>query len=472
MRRAVAVLLVAALPSCTVGVRREPPKARVTRTSTATGSAAAPVCRTTYAAPDPHRPKVTLTFDVDVDQGDTYVGSERVVFTPDRTITEVVFRLWPNGPESPGARLDVYRASLPMRTESAGGTAERPTLLALALPKPSPAGRPVTVDLDFVLTLPKAGVDRWGLTGRTAWWSSGHPLLAWVRGAGWATEPAVGLLGETATSEVADYDVTVTAPGKWTVLGNGVMDEPQPNGLRTRRWHFRNPRARDVAVVVGPFAVRRSRVGGVPLTVAVSEELATGTEAEAVFGPVTANAVESLQAYVRRFGPFPFPALTVVALDPIGSAGVEYPGLVLVGSKRYDVVVPHEVAHQWFYGLVGNDQARDPWLDESFATYAEALFNDDADHYLDTLGSGGRVGEPMAYWDGHRRDYGRVVYAKGAAALLTARQEAGASLFDALVRCYVNEHAYRVATPADLADALSAAPRAIAVLREAGALPG
>jgi hypothetical protein len=460
VRRALALLLL--VPACTVGVRRAAPTPSPTPHVTATP----PTCRTAYAQPDPKRPVIRLTFDVD-DAHAHVTGTEHVVFTPDRPVTELVFRLWPNGPASAanGARLDVTRATYP------AALSENDTLLALALPRESPAGRAVTVDLAFALTLPRSDVDRYGHTARTAWWASAHPLLAWVRGgAGWLREPPVGLLGETATSEVADYDVTVTAPAGDTVLGNAFTDPPVDVGGR-RRWHFRNDVARDVAVAAGPFTTRQARAGGVPLLVAVSAELATGTQAETVLGPVVADAVDSMRQHAARFGPFPFPTLTVVALDAIGGSGVEYPGLVFVGSRRYDVVVPHEVAHEWFYGLVGDDQARDPWLDEAFATYAEALANDDLTRDLPALAARGDVGAPMAYWDAHRKDYGTVVYAKGGAMLTAVREEIGRATFDAVLRCYVAANAYRVATPADVATAFAAYPAALRLLRDNGAIP-
>jgi hypothetical protein len=473
MRRALAAVSGAtllALPGCTVGVRRAAPKP--SRPTTPPPEVVVPACRTTYTPPDPKRPAIRLTFDVDAAHAHV-TGTEHVTFTPDKPVTEVVFRLWPNGPgpAKNGGRIDVTRASLPTRYESLGAPKDRPgTLVALTLPAASPAGKAITVDLDFTVTLPRSDVDRWGHTSRTAWWASAHPLLAWVRGTGWATDPAVGLLGETATSEVARYDVTVTAPAADTVVGNGVTDAPVDAGGGRRRWHFANDRARDVAVAVGPFSLRRSDVGGVPLVVAVSDELATGADAETVFGPVTELTTDSMLRHARRFGPFPFPSLTMVALKAVGGAGVEYPGLVMVGTRNYPGVVPHELGHQWFYGLVGDDQGRDPWLDEAFATYAEALFNADEDRYLGALDSPGRVGDPMTYWTKHGRDYSRVVYAKGAAALLTARAAAGDGPFDKLLRCYVNEHAYAVATPADIAAALAPAPQSLAILREAGAL--
>ncbi|MFI6675440.1 hypothetical protein [Kribbella sp. NPDC050469] len=48
--------------------------------------------------------------------------------------------------------------------------------------------------------------------------------------------------------------------------------------------------------------------------------------------------------------------------------GMEYPGFVLLNVAGSPVV--HEVAHQWWYGIIGNNEYADPWLDEAFATYA------------------------------------------------------------------------------------------------------
>ena len=112
----------------------------------------------------------------------------------------------------------------------------------------------------------------------------------------------------------------------------------------------------------------------------------------------------------------------------------------------------HELAHQWFYGLVGNDQARDPWLDEGFATYAQAVADDTPDAYsADDVPKGlrGRLGDPMATWSDRGADaYYAGVYVQGAATLLDARDRVGAEAFDAAIRAYIAENAHRVATPA------------------------
>jgi hypothetical protein len=77
----------------------------------------------------------------------------------------------------------------------------------------------------------------------------------------------------------------------------------------------------------------------------------------------------------------------------------------------------------------------------------------------------------MSYWEGHQASYYRGVYVQGAAALLRARQAAGAAAFDAAIRCYVRRRAHTIARPGDLAAALAGLPAARRVLVAAGALP-
>jgi hypothetical protein len=133
-------------------------------------------------------------------------------------------------------------------------------------------------------------------------------------------------------------------------------------------------------------------------------------------------------------------------------------------------VLVHEVAHMWFYGMVGNSQFRDPWLDEAFASWAETVV-DGGDGLVDrrALSLDGPVGGSMADYR-NDRDYFALVYDKGGAALLAARDAAGADAFDAAIRCYVDANAWSIATPGDVGAALAVLPPAITPLVRAGAL--
>jgi hypothetical protein len=133
-------------------------------------------------------------------------------------------------------------------------------------------------------------------------------------------------------------------------------------------------------------------------------------------------------------------------------------------------VLLHEVAHMWFYGMVGNSQFRDPWLDEAFASYAESVASPvEAGEVAEALARPGEVGRG----DGrvrHRRGYFGRVYRKGGAALLAARETAGAEAFDAALRCYVDANAWTIATPTTSRGRWPTCPRRSTSSPSAGAL--
>jgi Peptidase family M1 domain len=462
-RRAAAIALATALAAGCSG----PPGTFVdTRPSPGTGGAASPAsCPAAYVQPDPHRPRITLAFDLAQDLA-TVRGTERVVFTPDLPVTELVFRLTPNTPPSvaAGNRIQVTAATAdrsggPFQVRAAGAApGTQGGLLVLPLGRRVAAGERVTAQVEFTLTLGRRSFDRFGHLAEYAWWGTGQPLFAWERGVGWHTEPLIRFTAESATSEAAAVDLTVTAPGRYTAFTSGVQDPPADAGGGRKRWHAVADRARDVSVAVGPFRVASKRVGQTDVVVGTPEQMAPEE--------LLRESERAVRELSRRYGPAPFPVVNLARL-PMEGGGIEYPGSILMldGSR---VVTVHEVAHQWFYAMVGNSQARDPWLDEAFATWAEEQVDGTASD--DALRLPGRVGAPVTAFGRDEAGYYTTVYGKGAAALTAARVAAGAARFDAAIRCYVNANAWRIAKPADLARALAGLPRAVAVLRRAGAL--
>jgi hypothetical protein len=435
-------------------------------------AAALPDCPAVRAQPDPARPRVDLDMRLS-DDLHTVTGTETVRFTPDRPVTVLVFRLVPNSPGSAAAgnRLAVDGVRGPEvagGSYDAAGAAGPGGLYRVRLAARLDAGRATTVTLAWTLVLGRGAFDRVGTDqgpgGGVAWWGSGAPLLAWEPGVGWAQDPFTAVLGETATSPAAATSVRVSAPGDLTVLMTGAQTPPSPVADGRRTWTSSDPAARDVSVAVGRFTTRRATApGGVAVTVGVlpGDDLDAATLAD-----WTTTAVGDLAA---RFGPFPFRTLTVALLPSYGG-GIEYPGSILLATRGRAVLV-HEVAHMWFYGMVGDDQFRDPWLDEAFATYAEALTSGhwSPDGAQRALGLPGPVGAPIGAFPSSEA-YFAAVYDKGAGALLAARQAAGPAAFDAAVRCYVDALAWSIARPRDVAAALARLRPALDVLVRAGAL--
>jgi hypothetical protein len=424
-------------------------------------------CPSSPAAPDPDRPEVDLRFRL-ADDGGTVTGTETVDFTPDLDVDELVFRLVPNGPDSApaGNRLqvdDVRGRDVAGGSYEAADAAEPGGLYVVQLDDRLAAGESTEVQLDFTLSLGSGEFDRLGHEKSVSWWASGFPLLAWEPGVGWARDPFVDLLGETASSTAADTRVSVSAPQDLTVVMTGTpADASAPRDGR-RTWTSREPVARDVGVAAGAFTVaERTTPGGTSVRTAALPGGDLGP------GELLDEAVASIAALEAFLGPFPYATQTVALLPDYGG-GIEYPGMIFEASPSPQVLV-HELAHMWFYGMVGNSQFRDPWLDEAFASWAEAVVDQDrALVHRDALTDGGPVGGSMADYS-DQRQYSRLVYDKGGAALLAAREATGPALFDAAIRCYVNANAWSVATPADLAAALANLPAATQVLVQAGAL--
>jgi hypothetical protein len=422
-------------------------------------------CPARYVEPDPRRPRITLTFDVAEDLG-TVRGTERVTFTPDLPVRELVFRLTANTAPSveAGSRIEITSATADpaggrYRVEPAGaaGTTQG-GLLVVPLGHEVPAGQQVTAEVGFTLTLGQQAFDRFGRLQQYAWWGSGQPLFAWEREVGWHREPLLQFTAESATSEAAAVDLTVTAPAAYTVLTSGTQDPPADAGNGRRRWHAVADRARDVSVAVGPFTVEEETAEGTRVIVGVPP----GRQPDALLREAT-RAVREL---ARRFGPPPYPVINLARL-PLSGGGIEYPGSILMLDDSRLVTV-HEVAHQWFYGMVGNSQARDPWLDEAFASWAQEVVDGTSNDRA--LALPGRVGAAASSYGSNENAYYATTYAKGSAALAGAREAAGAARFDAAIRCYVNANAWQIAEPEDLAEALAGLPAAVAVLRQAGAL--
>jgi hypothetical protein len=283
------------------------------------------------------------------------------------------------------------------------------------------------------------------------------PILAWEPGVGWATDAAVGGFAEASTAPTADFDLAVTVPEGFDVLASGVPDPSRPG-------RFTAVAMRDVALSVGRFRTA-SAVAMAPHPVQVTVGVHHGlADAPATY---LDRAVASMEDFARRFGDYPWTTFTMAVTPRLGG-GIEYPTHVMQGPGTVGIVA-HEVAHQWFYGLVGNNQGRDPWLDEGLASWAEARFEDRLEGFKARVMppvAENMLGQPMSFWADKGRAYNDGVYVQGAQALAALGEPA---LVDCALRLFAAVHAYRVARPADFVAAAAAVfPGAAATLSAFG----
>jgi hypothetical protein len=379
-------------------------------------------------------------------------GRERIEFVNrgPAPLEAVWLRLWANGPDSCRPRRIAVAIEPPAR---AGSERVRCSAIEVRLGAPVAPGASGSLTLGFTVRGRRAR-DRFGRIGGVAFLGNAVPVLAVEDGGGLHLDPYSGR-GESFYSLAARWDAVVRVPARLRAATTGaVSSETVSAGRRTLSVH--SAQARDFALAVGPLRVRRAAVGGVRVRVHF------GPRVRGVRRSLRA-AGRALRALSRRLGPYPSIELDVVLMAAANDvfAGMEYPDLVF--ALPLPEVVAHEVAHQWWYGVVGNDQFHEPWLDESFAQYShERLY---------PLSNPCRPGRPYELVAPRRRHValdspmsrfergspealGEVVYFAGSCALQTLERRIGRARMTALLRLLQARHRHGVMTKADVLRAI------------------
>lgn len=404
-----------------------------------------------YPEPWSQRPRYEVNLDIDP-VGGTVAGDMRVRFTPPESTDRLVFRLWANVPRAGegGGRLDVGSVTVDGvdttgAYENGGAGASTPgTIYVLTRPEGFEANRVVLVELAFTLRMPGAVNERVAKVGDSLRLGSVLPILSWVRDRGWQTTPAVSNFSEAVSSEVADYDVTAKLPEGYTMLATG--EEVTPG-------RFVASAVRDWAATVGRLEIAEGTADDGRVRVVVGAADGTGDDPRRRL----ADTIAALDDFSARYGPYPYPVLTMGITGSL-SGGIEFPQHIYIGSGTSRDHLVHEVAHMWFYALVGNDQYADPWLDEGLTEYAESQFLGVTGPLRSTsipADARGRVGESHAFWQSHANSFYRGVYVQGGQAVAALSDVVGGlDAVDCALRRFVLENAFRVATPADLVAAI------------------
>ncbi|MER5939477.1 M1 family metallopeptidase [Streptomyces sp. NPDC001928] len=402
------------------------------------------VAGTEAATPDRPRYDVTLRANAD---GSRWTGRQRVSFrnSSARPLSEVYVRLWGNGVDKCGTTGTPPAVEV---SKVRGGTAARPsvncTALRIALPKPLARGERATISFDVSITVPGRN-DRFGREGAFRFLGNALPVLAVHDAKGWHLDPYVST-GESFYTLASDFRVALDHPSNLKIPATGRTRTLPGEPGRSVTVSVAQ-RVRDFAWAAGPF---RTAVATTPGGVRVKSYWAPRTSATGV-RLTRADGAAAVDRFGKEFGRYPYGEIDLVMTSEFGG-GMEYPGLVLLGTTDEGSAVVHEVAHQWWYGIVGNDEYGAPWLDESFAQYANARF-----YGWDTRGCWSEVDWPsertaltnsMAYWAAHRGEY-HLIYTAGSCALADLERTLGAGTMARLLKRYAHDHWYGVSTTAD-----------------------
>ena len=333
--------------------------------------------------------------------------------------------------------------------------------LRVELPRELEPNEHVTMNLDYTLNLPQIRPDEefsggsFGYSKRSVSLGNWYPVLAPYReDKGWYALTYFPV-GDPYVTEVADYQVTITTTEGVVIAASGK--ETRSNG----RWQYEIEQARSFAFAASnQYQVATTQTGD---TVVHSYFFPNN---EAAGEAALETASQALELFEELYGPYPYGDYRVAETEFAG--GMEFSGLTFLGSPFYDeydgtartplvALAAHEVSHQWFYGLVGNDQVTEPWLDEALAEYSALLYYErylpgDTDWWwnyaVEQWAPAGKI-DTLIYEFRNNRDYLDAVYRRGAQFVHDLRQTMGDPAFFAFLQEYQRRNVYRLVKSRD-----------------------
>ncbi len=383
-------------------------------------------------------------------------GVEEVRYINQETValTEVDFAVF----------SEILGGSIVINNLTLDGQSVTPThqtgLVRVPLAAPLQPGESVIFHVEFEVTVPTMGGDfYYGIFGYNDGILSlahAYPTILVYNEQGWNNQTP-DLDGDPLFSDTSFYLVSVDAPTDLVLAASGTeVDRSETAGRQTVL--YADGPARDFYLAASSGFVKQSETIG---------ELTINSYAPASLNQYAQSALNIAEAAIadfsRRYASYPYTEFDIVPIVT-AAGGVEFPGLTSIAENVYnesdflEIVVTHEVGHQWFYNLVGNDTLDQPWLDESLAEFVTWQY------YLDQHGAQGAqsyreemqltwdmaadqkipIGKPVSAYtsDG----YVGIVYGRGPFFLLTLRDQMGQAVFDRFISDYTQRYEWTIAT--------------------------
>ncbi len=294
-----------------------------------------------------------------------------------------------------------------------------------------------------------------------------YPILAVYDEQGWNLEPQY-FVGDPYYSDIANYYVNLTVPSDFKVAASGELLGEDPEVNNQIEYEFRMLNARDFSFAISPdYIVEQETFRSIPVSVYYLPRDA---------GNWTLTAMDitlySLDLFSDLYGEYPYTSFSVATTFGF-YGGMDWPGIVWIqsGYRWFETGIAHEVAHQWFYAVVGNDQIDEGFLDEGIVCYCHWYYFENRYNYMgffeehlyrtaetsnETRYPAGLVINRSINYilenDIDGSHYWEAAYHKAPSVLHLLRTYIGdANFFDALERFYT-QYSFQIATFNDLID--------------------
>ena len=365
------------------------------------------------------------------------------------SLSEILFAVPPNLYTNAFVLNSISQDGIPLNSYSLTGQR-----MSVTLPQPLQPGSATTFALKFKLNIPQKNSESvFGYDFNQINLVNWYPFIVPYEG-GWVLYDPMPW-GEHLIYDASDIELNIKKDSDVMIAAGATPDQ---NGEWTR---YRLYGARTLALSASDeFLVSESSVGNIAVRSYYFNGYKTGGEGILLLG------TQAIETFSAQFAPYPHQTLAIVQTDL--HDGMEYDGLVFLATDFYSqytggsrgnlaTIGVHEIAHQWWYGLVGSDYAIEPWLDEAMATYSERIFYEDNypaniswwwQFRVDYFKPSGYV-DTSIYNGGSFRSYTNAVYFRGAYFLDDLRGRMGYGNFSKFIKEYASRYSYKRATSAD-----------------------
>ncbi len=275
------------------------------------------------------------------------------------------------------AEFEVTRVAVAGKDQPVVYSGECDGILSVDLNSSLMPDKNVEIYIEFNFTLPNCE-HRFGYGDNTINLGNFYPI-ACVYENGSFDESGYSPNGDPFYSDMANYSVNIATDSAYTVAGSGrKTQDTLENGKKVCK--FTALMVRDFALVLSnKFEVVSGMADKTAVDYYYFDEDDDSAKANLQTG------IDAIKTYSKLYGDYPYENFSLVKADFV-YGGMEYPNLVLINADidnvdDYKNVIIHETAHQWWYGVVGNNEHEHPWLDEGLTEYSTLLFYDNNSGY-------------------------------------------------------------------------------------------
>jgi hypothetical protein len=279
----------------------------------------------------------------------------------------------------------------------------QPDICIIRLNKNSGPGDTIRISTPFRVKIPKGVTSRLGHIEESYQISQWYPKPAVYDMNGWHQMPyldqgefysefgrfdvsitlpdnyIVGATGDLQNSEETRWLESIAADTTWKLTARYLRDVFPPSSHQMKTLRYTGDQIHDFAW----FADKRFHVlkGKVKLPDSGREvttwAMFTNQQAE-IWKDALKYVNYSIEYFSKLIGDYPYNTFTAVQSSLNAGAGMEYPGITVIGladdGYTLDEVITHEVCHNWFYGALGSDERRYPFMDEGIVSAYEVRY--------------------------------------------------------------------------------------------------